>query len=170
MEQARHPRGWPRRNTGVGAERPPLIAGFSWSRNETTFSVALLRSVTLLEIPDIGARAGSTSDRAPSIIKQPRRDLQQLRSGHGAGRVCPSRLFLLRRCPCGGPTAAARRRLRNVYLGRCTMFAPGTLRTARLFGCPERMEDALAEGPSTPLGWGVLVWRLALRGISRKAV
>jgi hypothetical protein len=49
-----------------------------------------------------------------------------------------------------GSSKGARRRLPNVYLGRCIMLAPGALRTARLFGCPERMERALAEGPLPP--------------------
>ena len=67
--------------------------------------------------------------------------------------------------PAGSFFSGARRWLRNVYFGRCTMLAPGALRTARLFGCPERIEDALAEGgKSLRLGRFCLIFKEAVAG------
>jgi hypothetical protein len=48
-----------------------------------------------------------------------------------------------------------RERLRIIYLGRCRMCAPGAQHPSPTNPLPQVLDDALAEGPPTHLGWGV---------------
>ena len=56
-----------------------------------------------------------------------------------------------------GPLRNSHAELRNVYLGRYTLQASGRVAYQPSQAMAPNMANALAEGPSTPLGWGAFV-------------